>query len=94
MYAACVIWYFSYYFLDNIEDEDYEISDWKEMFVKIMIYILNLYIAGFEVIQMFDLKFAYFSDLTNWVDMVSISLILFIMTSNDFFGGKTLWKEW
>jgi len=43
---------------------------------------------------LYDLKSGYFSDFTNLVDMVSITLILFIMTSNDFFGGKTLWKEY
>merc|ERR1712226_1404193 len=51
-------------------------------------------IASFEFIQWYDLGSSYFGDLMNWVDMISITLILFIMTSNDFFDGKTLWKEW
>jgi len=92
-YAASVIFYFSYYFLDSTEENEQLGTSKMEKTLKVMIYVLNIYIASFEVVQLYDLKSSYFSDFTNWVDMISTTLILFIMTSNDFFGGKTLWKE-
>jgi hypothetical protein len=46
-YAACIIFYFSYYFLDSPEAGEITTT---EKTLKIMIYVLNIYIGSFEVV--------------------------------------------
>jgi len=49
-YAACIILYFSYYFLDSGEEDEGLGASTTEKTLKIMIYVLNVYIGSFEVV--------------------------------------------
>jgi hypothetical protein len=47
IYAMCVIFYFSNYFLEHAEEKDITVGV-QEKVIKVLIYFLNLYLAFFE----------------------------------------------